>query len=262
MGSPASAAPTQPPDGSTPEPVGTDRDRTADDRDRTSEAHDKASEERDERAEVRDQRAEAREDAAPRFDHEAAADRAGARRDRQGGASDRTHARDDREAASSDRSLSAHERAVYLVDDLTGAYRRDAGIMELEREISVAARTQQSFVLVFIDVDDLKATNDSLGHAAGDKLLAQVVDTIRRRVRSYDVIVRWGGDEFLCGLLDIGLEEAGERFAGVNADLAAQHAAVTSGLAELRPHEGLDLLIERADAALYKERALRAARTA
>lgn len=242
--------------------LGTDRDRTADDRDRTSEAHDKASQDRDQRAEVRDERAEAREEVSPRFDPEAAADRAGARRDRQGGASDRMHARDDREAASTDRSLAAHERAVYLVDELTGAYRREAGLMELERETSVAKRTEQSFVLAFIDVDGLKTTNDSLGHAAGDQLLTQVVDTIRRHTRSYDVIVRWGGDEFLCGLLDVGIERASERFASVNADLvAAQSASVTTGLAELRSYEDLDDLVKRADAALYEERARRAGPT-
>ena len=61
-----------------------------------------------------------------------------------------------------------------------------------------AKRTQRSFVLAFIDVDGLKTTNDSLGHAAGDELLRRVVDTVRDHLRSYDLIVRFGGDEFLC----------------------------------------------------------------
>lgn len=158
---------------------GDDRDRTADERDRTSEAFDRASDARDERAEARDERAESREEAEARFDPGAASDRAGARRDRQGGASDRRHAGHDREAASTDRGLSARERATFLVDELTGAYRRDAGIMELDREITRAKRTRHPFALAFIDVDGLKTTNDVDGHPAGDQLLRHVVDTIR-----------------------------------------------------------------------------------
>jgi diguanylate cyclase (GGDEF)-like protein len=237
---------------------GDDRDRTADERDHTADAHDKASDARDERAEARDERAELREETAGRFDPAAASDRAGAKRDRQGGASDRRHAENDREAASTDRDLSARERATFLVDELTGAHRRDAGILELEREITKAKRTGQRFVLAFIDVDGLKATNDSLGHSAGDQLLRDVVDVLRKHIRSYDLIVRFGGDEFVCALLDVSMEEAAQRFAFVNAELASsRQSSVTAGLAELEPHDLLDDLIRRADEALYEQRAMK-----
>lgn len=232
-----------------------DRDKTAEARDRTSQGHDEASEARDERADARDKRAEARETAAHKFDPEVVSDRAAAKRDRKGGASDRLHAGDDREAASTDRSVSARERESFVIDELTGAHRRDTGLVELDREISRAKRTKQTFVLAFIDVDGLKATNDSLGHVAGDQLLRHVVDTIRGHVRSYDLIVRYGGDEFLCGLLDVDMAEATERFALVNADLAAiRQASVTAGIAQLDAHDGLEDLIQRADEALYRER--------
>lgn len=55
--------------------------------------------------------------------------------------------------------------------------------------------------LAFIDVDNLKAKNDSLGHPAGDKLLRDTADSIRAHLRSYDLLIRFGGDEFLCGLM-------------------------------------------------------------
>lgn len=130
--------------------------------------------------------------------------------------------------------------------------------MELEREINRAKRTEQPFALAFIDVDGLKARNDSLGHAAGDQLLRQVVDTIRGRMRSYDLIVRYGGDEFLCGLLDMGIAEAADRFTSVNADLATfQGASITAGIAGLVADDSLEDLIGRADEALLPERALR-----
>ncbi|HVF15191.1 MAG TPA: GGDEF domain-containing protein [Acidimicrobiales bacterium] len=239
---------------------GDDRDQTADERDHTSEAFDKASDDRDERADARDARAESREGAESRFDPGAVSDRAGAKRDRQGGASDRKHAEHDREAASTDRDLSARERATFLVDELTGAHRREAGILELEREITRAKRTKHPFVLVFIDVDRLKATNDSQGHAAGDELLRHVVDTIRAHVRPYDLIVRYGGDEFLCGLPDLTAAEAAERFGLVNVDLASRRqASVTAGMAELSADDRVEDLIKRADDALYRERRGRSA---
>jgi diguanylate cyclase (GGDEF)-like protein len=244
-----------------PDELGDDRDRTAEDRDDTSDAHDKASAARDERAEARDERAELREETAGRFDPGAASDRAGAKRDRQGGASDRRHAEDDREAASTDRDLSARERATFLIDELTGAHRRDAGILELEREVTKAKRTHKPFVLAFIDVDGLKATNDSLGHAAGDELLCHVVEVIRAHIREYDLIARFGGDEFVCGLFDVGIADAAERFALVNAELAStRQSSVTAGLAQLEAQDALEDLIKRADEALYLHRATKGRR--
>jgi diguanylate cyclase (GGDEF)-like protein len=247
-------------DSERPDDVVDDRDRTADDRDLTSQAQDKVSAERDERAEERDERAEVREAASDRFEPGAASDRAGAKRDRQSGAIDRRHAEYDREAASAERALSAHERAAFLVDELTGAHRRDAGMLELERDLARAKRTSQPFVLAFIDVDGLKATNDSLGHGAGDQLLCAAVEAIRGRFRSYDLVVRYGGDEFLCGLTDLSMEEVAERFALVNADLAAaRQASVTTGLAELRGRDRLENLVTRADEAMYAKREQRTA---
>jgi diguanylate cyclase (GGDEF)-like protein len=132
---------------------------------------------------------------------------------------------------------------------------REAGIEELERDIARARRTNQPFTLVFADVIGLKDTNDSLGHAAGDQLLRETSDSIRTRLRSYDLIVRFGGDEFVCGLLDMTLAEAATRFSLVNADLAAtQHAALTVGFAELGAGDALSDLIARADDDMYRAR--------
>lgn len=232
-----------------------DRDRTAEDRDQRADAHDRASEARDERADARDERADAREGVAGEVNTGAAADRAGAVRDRQGGAGDRTQAADDRAAAQTDRVLSAHERAASAMDELTGVHLRDAGIVELKREIARAKRTKQPFTLAFIDVDGLKGTNDSLGHAAGDQLLRETAALIRPHLRSYDLIIRFGGDEFVCGLLDLNRAEAAKRFSLVNADLAGtQQASVSVGLAELKADDALEDLIARADETMYKER--------
>jgi diguanylate cyclase (GGDEF)-like protein len=124
----------------------------------------------------------------------------------------------------------------------------------LTRDAARAKRTGQRFVLAFIDVDNLKVVNDSLGHAAGDTLLRDVANAVRARVRSYDLLIRFGGDEFVCGLADLSMEAAAARFGHVNADLAAQHASIAVGLAELGEHDELEDLLARADLAMYARR--------
>ena len=243
--------------------AGQNEDRTAEDRDRQAEAHDRASHARDQRADARDQRAESREPSADGADAAAAADRAGASRDRREAASDRAHAADDRRAASTDRAKSARDRATSSIDLLTDTRRREPGLAELERELARAKRTRRPFTLAFVDVNDLKRTNDSLGHVAGDQLLRDTAEVIRSRLRSYDLIVRFGGDEFLCVLLDVTMEDAAKRFSLVNADLAStQKASISVGLAELQADDALEDLIDRADKAMYQERAKRRRTTA
>jgi diguanylate cyclase (GGDEF)-like protein len=228
-----------------PDETGADRDRTAEVRDDTSEARDDTSEARDSRAEARDKRAEARE---ARGDTAGApADRAEALRDRRGGASDRSRSADDREAASKDRELSAEDRAIAAIDALTGTYRREVGMLLLDHDVLRAKRTNQPFTLAFVDLDDLKAVNDSLGHVAGDQLLRATADAIRGHLRPYDLIVRYG--------VDLTMAAAAERFVLVNADLAAtRQASVSAGLAQFETDDALEDLIARADEALYSER--------
>jgi diguanylate cyclase (GGDEF)-like protein len=126
---------------------------------------------------------------------------------------------------------------------------------ELSREMARARRTKHPFVLAFIDVDDLKGSNDSLGHAAGDQLLRATADSLRAHLRSYDLIIRFGGDEFLCGLPDVTMDEAAKRFSLVNADLAAtRQMSVSVGLAAPAAGDTLEDLIGRADEDMYGQR--------
>lgn len=236
-----------------------DRDATADDRDSTAIAHDVTAEERDALSDERDDRAVARDDASDAPDREAAADRSAALRDRQSAKSDRGHARDDRRAAASDRSLSTADRADLLLDELTGFYRRAAGFLELEREIMKAERTGELFVLAFIDVDGLKVVNDEQGHQGGDNLLREVARCMREVLRGYDVFIRYGGDEFICGVVGLPPEDVAQRFEAANTELHTRdRTSISVGLAERVSGEGLASLIERADAAMYEGRKRRA----
>ena len=133
--------------------------------------------------------------------------------------------------------------------------RRDPGMIELQREANRAQRTGTPFVLAFVDIDGLKAINDSLGQAAGDDLLRRVADTLQANLRPYDLIIRVGGDEFVCGMQDVHLAVAAERLADVNAGLAmTQHTSVSVGLAQLEASESVEDLIRRADDDLYRRR--------
>jgi diguanylate cyclase (GGDEF)-like protein len=235
--------------------VSPDRDRTADDRDRRGDDRDLVSDRRDETAAARDRRAEEREQSSDLFDPGAASDRVGARRDREGSASDRMQAEDDRRAASADRAISTRERAASFIDGLTGVHRREAGIAELKREMARAKREKRPLVVAYLDVDGLKAINDSLGHAAGDRVLREVGGSLRAHLRDYDLIIRWGGDEFLCGLVGLSVEDAVARFELVHSHLAASdRASITVGFAELKADDSLQTLVARADASLYKQR--------
>jgi two-component system cell cycle response regulator len=111
-------------------------------------------------------------------------------------------------------------------------------------------------VLAFVDVDGLKQVNDSEGHLAGDALLQLVGETIRANVRPYDVIVRYGGDEFVCAMPNISAHEARTRFEKIAAALAAVRAghSVTFGLAEADRGDDLKELLARADADLLEAR--------
>ena len=74
-------------------------------------------------------------------------------------------------------------------------------------------------MLAFADVDGLKAINDGRGHAAGDRTLRDLVKVLRAHLRSHDLIVRYGGDEFVCALSGLNMAEATRRVALVHAAL-------------------------------------------
>jgi len=229
-----------------------DRDKTAAARDAVADEIDATAENRDQRSEARDRRAQQRDETGGRADGNATSDRSAARRDRKSAAGDRRHAGDDREAAAADRRIAAAESSSLVLDELTGTYLRGPGLTELSREVVKAQRTGQSFVLAFIDVDDLKATNDSLGHEAGDRLLTQVAESVRSNLREYDVVVRYGGDELVCGLIEMPLAAARQRFDQVDVDLAITgDASVSIGVVQREPGEDLEDLIRRADEAMY-----------
>jgi diguanylate cyclase len=123
----------------------------------------------------------------------------------------------------------------------------------LDREIT---RTQSSgrqpLVLAFVDVDNLKWINDNEGHVAGDQALRNVARTLKRRLRREDLIFRYGGDEFVCALLNVRIEPAQVLMREIWQEVTVRGSTgFDVGFAELRDDDDARTLIARADQCLY-----------
>ena len=249
------------------------RDETAGGRDRVAEERDKAAQARDRLAtrldaEIESLEAESQSKDGKRIrgvelllraagDRKRAAEsRTRAAAQRGAAALDREEAALDRRQAALDRAAATEELALEGFDYVTGALRRRVGLAAIQREMDRTARSDEPLVVAFIDVDGLKTVNDELGHETGDELLHETVNAIKIRLRSYDVITRVGGDEFVCSLSGQDVAGATERFAQISARLAEGKtcASFTVGLTDRRRHDSLDDLIRRADEAMRQAR--------
>ncbi|WP_149205421.1 GGDEF domain-containing protein [Actinotalea subterranea] len=148
-----------------------------------------------------------------------------------------------------------------LHDDLTGLANRAAFWDRLGHRLSLAGRRSCGFAVMFLDLDDFKTVNDTLGHAAGDQLLVDVAERIMSELRAGDTAARVGGDEFLVLLDEVATGEAALAVARrVNERLQAPHRfgahtyTSTSSIGVATTMDGLatsDAIVAAADAAMY-----------
>jgi diguanylate cyclase (GGDEF)-like protein len=231
-----------------------DRSRTTRQRTDTAARRDATAAKRDETSAHRDAHTDSLEDrdlksAGPlaskleRVQARAKADRARAASDRARAAADRLRATEDRAQAAKDRARLETELHSAHLDDLTGAYRREMGRRALGHEIDRAVRADGRFVIAFVDVDGMKRLNDVEGHAAGDNVLKTLVWTMKSNLRSFDPVVRYGGDEFVCGIGGVDREEVERRFEAISRAVEeGVGVGISVGLAELEPDDTLDRL--------------------
>jgi diguanylate cyclase (GGDEF)-like protein/hemerythrin-like metal-binding protein len=142
-------------------------------------------------------------------------------------------------------------------DHLTGAWNRAHFDCVIESELGRSVRFRQPLSLVLLDIDHFKSINDTFGHPAGDAVLRDFVRFLKQRVRSVDMIFRWGGEEFAILAVSTGYRNAGP-FAEVLRRKIAAHVfpdvgalSVSIGVAEHLGAESPDAWFRRADQALY-----------
>jgi len=173
--------------------------------------------------------------------------------------------RDIRERVAAEEALrKSNERLAYLAqfDELTGLPNRSLLGDRLEQAIAQARRRRHSAAVLFVDLDRFKLVNDTLGHAAGDGLLAEAARRLKANVRAEDTVGRISGDEFAVILADLARPEDAEVVArkliaalAAPFDLRGQEAFVSASIGiALTPDDGEDAetLLKHADAAMYR----------
>ncbi|MBI3546952.1 MAG: EAL domain-containing protein [Gammaproteobacteria bacterium] len=106
------------------------------------------------------------------------------------------------------KAMVEHLRVMAEHDGLTGLHNRTFFHSQLEQFVERVKRTNHSCALLYIDLDNFKYVNDTLGHAAGDQLIIEVAAILQKRARKTDVTARFGGDEFTVLLYNVGPEQA------------------------------------------------------
>jgi diguanylate cyclase (GGDEF)-like protein len=135
-------------------------------------------------------------------------------------------------------------------DQLTGLLNRNGFLTAAVREHAIAQRTRTPLTIAVLDLDGFKQVNDRLGHAAGDRLLADLGRVWRERLRAGDILARHGGDEFVLLLPATAPGEADQVLERLGDERLAVEWSV--GFSEWLPGEDLDAALARADRSLYR----------
>ncbi|MAG71304.1 MAG: hypothetical protein CL471_13570 [Acidobacteria bacterium] len=159
-----------------------------------------------------------------------------------------------------------HEKVI--TDPLTTCYNRRFFDEVIGRELQRRQRYQTPLSLLFLDIDQFKAVNDTFGHETGDLVLQYVASFLKERVREADYLFRWGGDEFLV-LMSCELDQAMQKGVDLKADFAtaAETAKLPAGVGlsfgctEV-PHGTEDVmpLVKEADRLMYEHKTAKRAR--
>jgi len=151
---------------------------------------------------------------------------------------------------------------LLFIDELTGAYNRKY-LDEVFRTLCLEAqRNQESFTMAVLDLDHFKKINDRFGHLIGDRVLADFVAFLKSRIRSSDVLLRYGGEEFILlfpgmreGEVRILLERLGEEFGAIELAAAPEElrATFSAGVIEVTEPDPASCRrwLKLADQALY-----------
>jgi diguanylate cyclase (GGDEF)-like protein len=160
------------------------------------------------------------------------------------------------------RTKEEESRETSLHDALTGLPNRVLLMERLDQGLIQAKRHGWKLAVLFLDIDKFKNINDSHGHDAGDRVLLELADRLHSAIREEDTVCRWGGDEFVCLLLEVRADAdvvrlaeliAGEVSGAFEHGGTAFSVGVSIGIA-MHPGDGdtADILLKNADTAMYE----------
>jgi len=153
--------------------------------------------------------------------------------------------------------LLVSEQTFARIDFLTGISNARHFMENAKKEIERSVRFSHPFTLAYVDIDNFKQVNDSLGHAEGDKLLQIVAQTIKDHIRSVDMVSRLGGDEFAILLLETNEKDANSTMIKIQTELLNVvkeynwPVSFSMGSVTSYEHCHLDDLIKEADNLMY-----------
>ena len=153
--------------------------------------------------------------------------------------------------------LNSELQQLYRTDRLTGIANRHLLEEQIRHEVDRARRYGQIFSVIMLDIDRFKDINDTRGHAAGDVILKEVGALLAAQTRASDTVGRWGGEEFLlictASELEGAVQLAESLRMHIRTTLQSNSEPVTAsfGVAQYRPGESPDAIIQRADLAMY-----------
>lgn len=145
-----------------------------------------------------------------------------------------------------------------VTDSLTNTYNRRKFDETIVQEHRRAKRGKTPFSLIMLDIDHFKQVNDKFGHSTGDLVLKQLCHLIRDLIRQGDLLIRWGGEEFLILLPNTLIEAAGPFAERIRVEVEREHfvnvgpITISLGVAQLREGDSTDTLLRRVDNALYR----------
>ncbi len=150
-----------------------------------------------------------------------------------------------------------------LLDPLTGLSNRRNIEVELHARLQEMARFTTSFGVLFMDIDHFKAVNDTYGHDSGDLTLKTIAHTMTLISRPFDLVGRWGGEEFVCIIRNVGVDElvkAGNRYRALieKTEIPLKeggiNVTVSIGATAARSDDTLESLVRRADSLMYQSK--------
>ncbi len=146
-------------------------------------------------------------------------------------------------------------------DSLTNLYNRRQLSKIVSRELINVQKFGKDLSMVLVDINQFKLINDTYGHLLGDHVLCTIAHTLEEVVRPYDLLIRWGGDEFMVILPNTNIEQANlvaKRFrAAINAHVYSSNEGtfsvrVTSGIAQASTMDTIETLTQKCDTAFYE----------